>query len=449
MININKFFTEGHRRTILVKKNIVVSFIIKGLNILIGLLFVSLTINYLSITKYGIWITLSSIITWFGFFDIGLGNGLRNRFAEAIAIGKHDLAKTYVSTTYAILTIIIVFILILFYIINPFLNWANILNSGDAVKPSELNDLAKIVFTFFCLQFVFKLITTILTADQRPAIASFFDFFGKLLSLGVIYILTKTTESSLLLLGWSISVIPVIVLLVANIFFFNGKYKRYRPSIKTIDFTKAKDLFNLGINFFIIQISFILIFQTNNIIISHLFGPEEVTPYNVSYKYFSILSMAFSIIISPFWSAFTEAWLKNELLWIKTIINKLIKIWFLLLIIGIIMLSFSKLVYKIWIGNNVIIDSTISFLVFISVLIYTWNSIYSNFINGVGKIKLQLYISIINALLNVPLAILLGKLLGIKGVLLANILIGINAAWIFPMQYNRLIKGKAYGIWNK
>ena len=113
---IRHFFTKGHERTLKAKKNILASFIIKGLNIAIGLVLVPLTIHYLNPTKYGIWITLSSIIGWFGFFDIGLGHGLRNRFAEALAKGEHALAKTYVSTTYAILTIVIGSVLVLFYL---------------------------------------------------------------------------------------------------------------------------------------------------------------------------------------------------------------------------------------------------------------------------------------------------------------------------------------------
>ena len=64
---------RGHEATIKAKKNIAAAFFIKGLNIAIGLMLVPLTINYLNPTKYGIWITLSSIIGWFSFFDIGLG----------------------------------------------------------------------------------------------------------------------------------------------------------------------------------------------------------------------------------------------------------------------------------------------------------------------------------------------------------------------------------------
>ncbi len=89
--NIINFLNKGHIRSIGAKKNIFASFVIKGSSIIVGLFLVPLTINYLSPTKYGIWITLSSIIGWFSFFDIGLGNGLRNKFTEAVSNGKHEL----------------------------------------------------------------------------------------------------------------------------------------------------------------------------------------------------------------------------------------------------------------------------------------------------------------------------------------------------------------------
>jgi O-antigen/teichoic acid export membrane protein len=441
---ISIFFTTGHKRNILVRKNIAALFIIKGLSIAIGLIMVPLTINYLDATKYGIWITLSSIITWFSFFDIGLGNGLRNRFAEAMASGKHELAKIYVSTAYAILSLIIGIVLLLFYIINPFLNWNKILNVGqDIIFKNELSLLALVVFTFFCLRFVFKLITTLLTADQRPAMASFFDLLGKVVTLVLIFILTKTTTESLLYLGIVISSLPAMVLIISSVWLFKGRYKIYRPSIKLVDFSKAKDLLNLGLKFFIIQISALLLYSTNNIIITQLFGPEMVTTYNVAFKYFSILMMGFTIVITPFWSAFTEAWIKKEIAWIKNIMDKLIMFWGLLVILGLIMLYCSSWVYLVWIGDKVSIPNSISALVLIWVLLNAWNGIFSHFLNGVGKIKLQLYLGISVAIFNIPLSVFLGKLFGISGILLANVTLSIIQAVVYPFQYRKLITNSA------
>jgi len=443
-------FGEGHERTKRAKKNIGASFLLKGSNIIIGLMLVPLTVNYLEPTRYGIWITLSSIVGWFGFFDIGLGHGLRNRFAESLAKRDHELARVYVSTTYAILTIIISSILLVFYLVNPFIDWNRVLNADvSIVQASELSLLALIVFTFFCLRFVFKLITTILTADQRPAFASAFDLGGKVWALVIIYILTKTTQGNLVYVGLAISSTPVLVLIISSITFFKKRYKRYRPALSYIDLKKAPDLLHLGIKFFIIQIAAVLLYQTNNIIISQLFGPKEVTPYNIAFKYFSVLMMGFSILVVPFWSAFTEAWAKKEIDWIKKIVNKLIYLWLALVFLAMIMLVFSNFVYKNWIGDNITIPYTMSALIVAWVLLNSWNIIFSHFLNGVGKVKFQLYLGIIAALLNIPLAITLGKHMGIEGILVSNLFLALISAVIYPLQYKYIIEGKAKGIFNE
>jgi O-antigen/teichoic acid export membrane protein len=212
---ILKFIAKGHERSVKAKKNILASFIIKGLSIAISLVLVPLTINYVNPSRYGIWLTLSSIISWFSFFDIGFGNGLRNKFAEALANGQDELARIYVSTTYAILSIIIVIVLIIFLFINPYLNWSKLLNTTPEMA-GELSILALIVFVFFCLRFIFQLLTTVLVANQEPAKASFFDFLGSLLSLIIIFILTKTTSGNLIYLGFLLFSVCGIILMITE-----------------------------------------------------------------------------------------------------------------------------------------------------------------------------------------------------------------------------------------
>ena len=114
-------FNSDNTRTKLAIKNIIGSLFVKGGSILISLLIVPLTINYVSTEKYGIWLTLSSIIAWFSFFDIGLGNGLKNKLAHAIANEDHNLAKIYISTTYAILAILVAIFILVFFVFNHFI----------------------------------------------------------------------------------------------------------------------------------------------------------------------------------------------------------------------------------------------------------------------------------------------------------------------------------------
>lgn len=141
--NINK----GNDRSANALKNILASLLIRGCSISISLVLVPLTIHYVNPTGYGVWITLSSIIAWFSFFDIGFGHGLRNKFAEALAAGQNELARIYVSTTYAVLIIISSIIFTFFIVINPFLNWSKILNTSSEMT-GELGLLALIVFVF-------------------------------------------------------------------------------------------------------------------------------------------------------------------------------------------------------------------------------------------------------------------------------------------------------------
>ena len=452
MLNLLSFFNiyKGHKRSVLIKKNITLSFVIKGLSIIVGFLMVPMALNYLNSAKYGIWLTISSILVWFTFFEIGLGSGLRNKLAEALAKKKYQEAKIYVSTTYAVLSIIMLFITIVFNSINQILDWTAILNV-DSSMAEELQTLAFIVFNLFFLQFVTKLISIVLYADQRPALANSIVPIGNFLSLISLYIITKTTDGSLVYLSIIFSVTPILVMLLFSIILYLGKYSNIAPSIKYVRFSYAGNLFNLGIKFFMIQVSGLILYQTTNIIISHFFGPAEVTPYMISYKLFATINMIFTIILTPFWSAFTEAWQKKEILWIKRSLRKLLKIWSIIGLLEIIILLFSPYIYKIWIGDSVKIPFSLSFLQAVYFVTFSFGGIFTMFINGVGKIKLQLYSAGISALMFFPLAYIFVKVfgMGVEGLATARIIVNIYGVVLAPIQVYKILNFKAKGIWNK
>lgn len=443
----NNFFTKGNPRSINAKKNIAISFITKALSIGASLLLVPITIHYVNPVQYGVWLTLSSIITWFSFFDIGFGNGLRNKFAESVAKGKYKLAKAYVSTTYAVLGLISIGSTITFFFLNNYLNWPKILNAPDSLK-KELGLLALIVFVFFCIQFVLQLITVILTADQQPAKASSFNLLGSILSLVLIFILTKTTKGSLIYLGLSLGVMPILVLTLSTIWFYTHEYRKYAPSLKYVKFKFSKNLLNLGGKFFIIQIGALVLFQTDNIIIAQIFGSKEVTTFNVAYKLFSAILMVFTIIITPLWSAYTDAYSRNDMQWIRKSLFKMRKLWVLLIFSTILLFLISAYIFRWWVGDSVTVPISLSLALSLYVIVYTWQTIHVFLLNGIGKIKLQLYLVVISALINIPLAFFLGKRIGLAGVSLANTVLFIIMGIIFFIQVSKIINNSAKGIWN-
>ena len=446
---IKQFLNKGNIRSVRVKKNILASIIIKGISIIVSLLYVPLLIDYLDIERYGIWLTLTSIVGWFTFFDAGLGNGLRNNLSEAFANNNIKLAKELISTTYALLSIIFTVVLIIYYAISPFLDWQLILNSEN-VSSSELSYLAIIIFTFFFLRFIFQLIGVIIMAKQQPALNNLFGPLGNLISLILIYILTLTTKGNLIVLGSIISIIPVIVLLVASILLFNKKYKEISPSIKHINWKHSNKLLNLGFKFFFLQISSIILFSLSNIIIIQYLKPEDVTQYNIAFKYFQIPLMIYAIIITPIWSAVTEAFVKKDINWLKSTLKKLNIISLVFILIIIIMSFFSEFMYDIWLGNRVEIPILLSLSMGLFSIVRIILSPYSSYINGIGKLALSIRLSVFKIIFFIPCAILLVQTdLGASGVVFATIIFNSINIPFFYLQVKKLINGNAVGIFNR
>ncbi len=444
----NKLFS-GHQRSVKAKKNILGSFLLKGVSISISLILVPLTIDYLSPSKYGIWITLMSVVAWFNFFDVGLGNGLRNKFATAKAEGKPALARTYISTTYAIITIISAALFVLFLIANQFIDWGIVLPGSTDI--AELQKLVFVVFTVFCLQFIIKLINVVFVADQRPVMSSAINTLASLISLIVVVILIETTDGSLLYLGASFSIINLIVPLLAGIYFFNTSYKQYRPAFKYVDFSYLKELMSLGSRFFVMQGAALIVFMTDNMIIIQTAGPEEVTSYNIAYKYFGIATMVFTIITTPLWSAYTEAFVKKDMDWIRQTTKKVYKLW-LLAVVGIaVMLFCSDFMYLLWVGDQVNVTFLLSLIMALWVLLSTSTMVFANFLSGISKIKLSLWHSVVVMIINIPLSFYFAENLGMgsAGVILASVCCVFPRAIFQPIQYWKIINGKAKGVWDQ
>ena len=446
---IHAFFTKGHERTILTKKNIAASFTIKGITIFISLAVVPLTINYVNPVRYGIWITLSSMVAWMALFDIGFGNGLKNKFAEAKAKGEIFLAKKYVSSTYAVMCLLWAIIFIIFACINPFLDWAKILKSVPAEYVGELSSLIWICIISFGFIFVLRLLTSIVMADQRPAISSFIDMLGQLLSFIGIFILVKTTPASLSKLAAVVGFAPVIIYFAASIFLFNGKYKAFRPSFKCVDFKLAKQMMNLGVKFFIASCAAFIISQTLNFLILYLTNPEEVSNFNTAFKIFSVILNIMGIIIIPYWTSFTDAYTLKDFSWMKNSVSKLRKLFLYSLAVQLLILVFSDFIYRVWIKDALDISFYMSLSVFLYITTLCWLNINIYPLNGIGKIQLQLYSSIIEMILLFPMAFWMGNHFGAIGIVLSPVIVYIPRMIWAPIQLNKLINQTATGIWNK
>ena len=209
---IKKYFQGGSERTVKAKKNVLYMVVYKGVSILARLLLVPMTINYVDSENYGIWLTLSSMIAWMSFFDIGINNGLKNKLTEALARKDYMLGQKYVSTTYAILALIFIPLMLIFLFVVPFIPWESLLNISPKYGSSLVVAIC-ILVVYFCLNFILSTINVVMMADQQPAEASLRSLVQQLVSLAIIYILTITTSGSLVNLCLALCASPLIVVL--------------------------------------------------------------------------------------------------------------------------------------------------------------------------------------------------------------------------------------------
>lgn len=444
---INRFFS-GNQRSITVKKNIVGSLCIKGISIIISLMLVPMTLGYVSSELYGIWLTLSSIMMWLNFFDIGFTLGLKNKLAEAIALGDWNRGKALVSTTYFMMILIFIPLCILLEFIIPYINWPSFLNV-NAIYNDEIIKTLYVLVACFCLQMIVNVLTAVIAAYQKVALSSAFPVMGNFMSLIAIWILTKLCPPSLMALAFAISAMPIFVLLLASAILFHKRFKAVSPNFKSIDKTYIKDLFNLGAKFFLIQIQVVILYQCTNILISNVSGPNEVTAYNIAYKYLGVAMMIYTIILSPLWPAFTDAYTKKDFTWMKNIYGKMVKLYFASAVALILMVVISPIIYHLWIGEKANIPLLMTCCVAIYMLIHSWDTLQVQLINGIGAIKLQTYVTTIGLILHIPLSLFIGQYIGAIGVVISMIIINIIYSSFFTIQISKLLNQKAKGIWAK
>lgn len=437
-------------RSMVVIKSSVISFGTKMVTILLGIVTMPLVYNNLDKYQYGVYVTLTSIISWIDMFDFGIASGMRNRLTEARVEGNIPRARKYVSTSYCLLTLIAVSVFFLYCFFIKHINWQSILNA-EAIEANALNNIAFWVLVLFLIRFVASIINNVYYAFQEAYMVDVTQMIGKVVYLVSVLLLVHTDKITLFMVAIFQSGIAAMVPVVAALYFFGIKHRDYFPSFSFIDFKISGDILGLGWQFFIIQISLLVIHSGNNLLISHFVDPASVPAYSLSYQLFSYALLAYTIIITPLWSAYTEAWQMGRIEWIENTISRIKRIYFVFAIGCLLVVAISPWIFKIWIGNKADVPIIMSLAVAVMILLDMWIRIYDYFINGVGKVRIQMILTIFMAILYIPLAYCLTTVLGLGaiGVVLASIISYGISAIISPLQARLILKGTAKGIWNK
>ena len=267
------------------------------------------------------------------------------------------------------------------------------------------------------------------------------------LGTGIVYL---SGIHSLLLIALVNTMSPLVVYLISWPLTFRGRHADLSPKLSFVDKKTVSELFGMGMKFFILQIASIVLFMSSNVIISNSFSPEYVTPYQIAYRYFSAAQLLFSILCMPYWTATTDAYQRGDMEWIKHADHTLNRLLLLIALAVVVLLALSKPAFALWIGTDVEVPFTMTAIVGLYILVILTSMRYSWVLNGIGALNLQLCMTILAAVLYIPLTLATSRLThDINWLLIVMCLVNVPGLLVNMIQYYKIINGTATGVWRK
>ncbi len=296
--------------------------------------------------------------------------------------------------------------------------------------------------------FIFKFIGNMYMGLQLPAVNNMLVVLGQTVSLAILYVISLFGKSDLMMVAVAFTAAPLCVYILVYPISFCGKYKFLAPSLKYFDKHSLRVLLSLGVKFFVIQISGLMLFMSSNVIISHVLNPAEVTPYQIAYRYFGIMSMLFAIIASPLWSATTDAYTIGDWKWINRMMRKMNYLLVGFLFVSVAMVAFASTFYYLWVGDKVDVSLQLSILMAVYTFGLVVSNCYSSILFGIGKIRLMMRMAVIEVIVFIPVQFYVCREFGVYGLVTVLILVTVITGCVNYLQFKKISTKMAKGIWN-
>lgn len=394
--------------------NTSLSTIVKILSLLLGLLTTPAYITYLDDNEIlGLWFTILSILQWILYFDMGIGNGLRNKLVKPLLNNDMDEVKKYVSSAYIFLFKISIIIVVIIAVLFQFVNFNTIFNIDTKIIDTNLLRQVFLILTISTvLTFILRLITSILYAMQLAFIPSLLSFLTNLFLF--IYVSASNffeLNNGILSLAIAYLVCSNAPLIIMTIVVFSTKLKMAKPKLAFYKKEYAIGVLKIGFVFLWTQLMSLILNNTNSYLISYLLGNTYVVEYQLYYKIFSVLGMFMGLLTTAVWSTVTKAKEENDYIWINKAFNRILKLGALAMSAEFLIVIFLQLIFNIWLQENAIKVNYVNAVLFaIMGGVLIWSSIISNFCSGLGLLKCAVICLTFGAIINVPLAVIFTKL---------------------------------------
>lgn len=432
----DSFKKRGRKRNLRVALTGVVTLAVRSTTIAANLISIPLTAGYLGTERFGLWLAMSTLLSWISFADMGLANSLTNAIATADGQNNVQQAKEAVSSAVWIMVAIAIIINVFFILAYPWINWVKVFNVTSNSIGLEAGQAVMIGFFFFALRLPLSIPGKIYTAYQEGYFYQLWAGLSGWLSLGALLvgIYFKVNLPVLVAAFFGTSLLAD---LLAAIHLFVWRRPNLKPSLQSFRWWKSWDLLKKGILFWIIQVAGIALHQTDLIIVAQLFGVSAVASYGVVLKLFSLISIVQTAFMMPLWPAYSEAAARKDVNWIVRTFRRSVIIslaWSVFC--GIILFYLSPWIITSWVGKDATPGRELVFAMLITTVLNSLGQCIAFCMNGLGKINSQVVFGVMAGVTNLVLSVILGKLIGIAGVtwatgicflLFSVIIIGIDA----------------------
>lgn len=389
----------------------------QGLSIATGLISVPLTVKYLGQERYGIWLTINSLLMWLAISNLGFGgNALINSLAEANGKDDRALARELVATAFWSLVGIAATLVVLFALAFPFISWSAVFNAPSSVPTTELRWAVMLSVACFVLMFPISIVDAVYQSYQRGYIGNIWAMAASILSLAALIGVTRM-EGGLPLLVLALSGVRIVVTLANAGYLFVRQYPWLMPAPRAVTRRSLGRLMSLGLKYLVAQLAGIGMFQSQPMIITQILGPAQVGIFNVTQRLLTLPLNVVQMFTFPLMPAYGEARARNDWPWIRrTLRHSLVASLAVTVCLATPLMFFVKPIVRAWVGPAMIPENALILNMGLYVLIAGVVTPASVALYGLERVGGQAVIATANALVTVILGIWLTRTVGLSGI---------------------------------
>jgi O-antigen/teichoic acid export membrane protein len=419
------------------------SVLARGLTLLINVVTLPLTLRYLGRFEYGIWATVSTSVVMLSVLDLGIANTLTNFIGEAYAEDDREKAQRYFATAFWVTVAVVAALGPLGYVAWRMIPWANVFHLTDPAMAQRCADCVAFAGGCFLLSLPLTLAGRVMSGYQQVHLANYFAMINSVFGLLAI-VATLLLHGSLVMLVALYSMAMLTGPICLNVWLSFWQRPWIKPLPSKVTPAIVSRLFKQGTLFFIMQITTLIVLNSDNLVITHYIGASAVTPYSIAWKLTQYATLFQGLLIPSLWPAFTEAYHKRHMSWInatyrsirrKTLIGAAGA--------GILIGLFGPIVIKLWLGAAAVPSRELIWLMAFFAFVVSATNNQSLVLAATGRLTIETTVAVLAAIANLALSIHLVKRMGVEGVILGTI-ISFLVVMIVPQgwEVRRVLAGR-------